>query len=121
MRALICMCAVAVLALQGCGGEPEEMIRKKLEVILDDDLAALTADVPEESLADSTYYVIREYKRYQEGRYTYRAVVDFFFLDKVNVKVERKYRYHRPYGKWDRYQNVYRFVNDSVPAAEGES
>jgi hypothetical protein len=106
--------------LQGCGGEPEEMIRKKLQVILDDDLAALTADVPEKSLADSAHYVIREYRRYTEGRYSHRAVVDFYFLDKVNVRVERKYRYHRPYGKWDRYQNVYRFVGDSVLKADSQ-
>ena len=121
MRAIICCCGLTLLILQGCGEEPEEMIRKKLQVILDDDLATLTADVPEESVRDTAYFVVREYKRFDEGRYTRKAVVDFYFLDRVGVKVERKYRYHRRYGKWDRYRNVYRFVDDSVPKADSQS
>jgi hypothetical protein len=95
----------------GCGGESERFIRKKLEVVCADDLAAAIEDLPDSNVDNSPRYVIESFEHFREGMYTYKAVVDYFFLKGVSVKMVRKYRYHALSRKWDRYFNEYHFVN----------
>ena len=98
----------------GCGGESDTMVRKKLEVICKNDLAAIIDSIAVENLLKQPCYKVVFFKKYSEGTYTFKAVVDFYFLKKVRVKVVRKYRYHASIRMWDRYYNEYVFLADST-------
>jgi hypothetical protein len=87
--------------------ESDQVIRQKLDIILADDLEAIVEDMPSESLLDEPYYEILEYRKFREGTFRRLAVVDFYFLRGVNMKITRKYRYHVRLGLWDRYYNKY--------------
>jgi hypothetical protein len=117
------LCAVLTLLLLASCAESEAVIRGKLDVILADDLAAIVDSVAAAALIDKPYYELVSYKEYDEGAYSRMAVVDFFFLKPlagVEKKIRRKYRYHRRFGMWDRYHNMYYTVMpDSVAAAGG--
>ncbi len=97
-----------------CSNESEEMVRKKLEVICRDDLQAIIEDISKENLIENPYYNIVFYKQYTEGMYSRKAIVDFYFFNKVGVKVVRKYRYHASKGMWERYFNKYVFMHDTT-------
>lgn len=97
----------------GCG-EGDNLIRKKLEIVLDGDLKTITAGLPKNNLMDSVHYTIVSYKSYSEGMYSRMAVVDFYFLNNVKTKITRKYRYLISARLWDRYFNEYRFYGDSA-------
>ena len=112
--ALMSACVLCVVFLN-CG-ENEKAVKGKLEIILRDDLEALCNDVPQSSLRDSVYYVIDEFQFYAKSKFSYRAVVDFYFLKEVMVSVERKYRYRAALGMWERYTNEYKFFRDSLHA-----
>jgi hypothetical protein len=99
--------------LCGCG-EGDNLISKKLEIILDGDLKAISADIPKNDLMDSIHYTIVSYKSYSDGMYSRMAVVDFYFLKNVKTKITRKYRYFISTRQWDRYFNEYRFYGDSA-------
>ncbi len=103
-----------VLALAGCMAESSEAAREKLRVILEDDLETVVAELPRKSAIDSPYYVIETYKNFDKGAYRHLAVVNFYFLEKVNVTMVRKYRYHRDTRLWERYFNEYQFTYDST-------
>jgi hypothetical protein len=103
---------IALVFAAGCSRESEAYVRNKLIVILKDDLATVTNELPASSVADSTYFDVKVYKAYKEGKYTRMAVVDFYFLKGVNVKMVRKYRYHSQYRKWERYFNEYEFIHE---------
>jgi len=108
---IVCVSSAGFLLLMaGCMGESDTVIRKKLEIIVEDDLASVINELPAASRSDSSYYNIVEFEKYKEGKYSRRAVVDFYFLKKVNVKMVRKYRYHSEYRKWERYYNQYEFL-----------
>ncbi|MBN1577384.1 MAG: hypothetical protein JW913_12570 [Chitinispirillaceae bacterium] len=111
---LLFFAVAATCVLKGCSGENEEMIRKKLDVICTDDLAAIIDSIAVENLIERPYYKIVFYKQYSEGKYSRKATVEFFFLKKVGVKVVRKYRYHALIGMWDRYSNEYVFLHDTT-------
>jgi hypothetical protein len=116
----VCVCwalAVVCCLFVTCGNENELDIRSKLDIICRDDLATVADDIAAEDRIDPVYFTMVLFKRYSEGKYTYMAVVDFFFLKKVPAKMVRKYRYHSKARKWERYFNQYQFVNDS-PAAK---
>jgi hypothetical protein len=108
--------AFALSFLLGGCGESQDLVRKKLNVILDSDLNAITSDLAKSSLADSVHYTIVSYKNYSEGMYTAKAVVDFYFLKKVKAKITRKYRYFVSARLWDRYYNEYKLYGDSTHA-----
>ena len=99
--------------LLGCG-EGDDLIKKKLDIILADDLKAVAADLPKGNCADSMYYTIVSYKSYSQGMYSKIAVVDFYFLKNIKVKITRKYRYYAAVRLWDRYYNVYKFYGDTA-------
>ena len=105
----------AALVCCGCAGKaPDSLVRKKLDVIVAADLKALTGELPATSLRDSTYFRIVEYTTYTKSIYTVRAVVDFYYLRGVHVKRTVKYRYLKSAGKWERYDNEYKFFSDSA-------
>ena len=113
---LLSLFAAFYCMFASCGGENEEMVRKKLEVICADDLAAIIDSIAVENLLERPYYKVIFYKQYSEGKYSRKAVVDFYFLKKVGVKVVRKYRYHASRGMWERYVNEYVFMHDTTTA-----
>jgi hypothetical protein len=116
---VFCGMAVIFLLGSGCGGESEESVRRKLEVICADDLAAIIDSIAAEDLIEKPYYEVVFYQHYNEGSYSRKAVVDYYFLEKVRVKVVRKYRYHATIRMWDRYSNEYVFFHDTTGAAAG--
>ena len=115
-RSILCFSlAVAwIFFSTGCGGESDEMVRKKLEAICKSELAAITDSITAGALIEGPYYKFVFYKKYSEGKYSFKAVVDFYFLKKVGVKVVRKYRYHASVCMWDRYSNEYVFLHDTT-------
>jgi hypothetical protein len=107
---------IAVLCIVGaisCSGESDSYIRKKLHAIANDDLAAITEGIDRDELIEKPYYEVVLYKSFDQGKFTKKAVVEFFFLDKVKVKIVRKYRYVIALGMWERYFNEYRIMHDS--------
>lgn len=117
-RVNVCYSPEAVIAaalfllslILGCGGE-DPLLRKKLDVILKDDLVAIVEGVEAEGVMATPLYRVDSFSVFPEGTYSAKAVVEFEFLKNVPVKVVRKYRYHRMMGKWDRYYNKYQFEN----------
>jgi hypothetical protein len=110
ITALAAMSVVCVMA--GCFGENEKLIRHKLELICEDDMASMTEEVPADERLDPVYYTITVFKKYDEGKYSYMAVVDFYFFKKVKLKAVRKYRYHSTPRQWERYFNEYKIIHD---------
>ncbi|MCL2690214.1 MAG: hypothetical protein FWE57_10275 [Chitinispirillia bacterium] len=96
-----------VLLFCMCLQEKDSVIRQKLNVILKDDLEAILEDVAKEALLETPYFELLEYREYKEGAYSRLAVVDFYFLNSINMKITRKFRYHKKLGLWDRYYNKY--------------
>jgi hypothetical protein len=108
LSVLTCIVLASMLAcLSGCAGEPPAQIRKKLDVVVENDFRAITGEVAKENLADSVYRRVVEYKDFDKGQYRVKAVVDFFYIKGVNVKRTVKYRYVKSAGKWERYANDY--------------
>ena len=99
--------SVLAAAFGGCAGEPPAQVRKKLDIVVETDLRAITVDLLRQSLADSVYTRVVEYKDFDKGQYRVKAVVDFFYLRGVHVKRSVKYRYVKSAGKWERYANDY--------------
>jgi hypothetical protein len=100
-----------------CSGDSEETIRKKLDVICKDDLTAITDSITAKDLLEKPYYKLTFYKQYKEGKYSRKAIAEFYFLKNVAVKVVRKYRYHASIQMWDRYSNEYVFLHDTSSTA----
>ncbi len=115
MRYSIPFAAFLLLTLvhTGCVEESDDLIREKLEIILQDDLESLTGQIPKQSVADSVYFIVQSYESFEEGKYSKKAVVEFFFLRNDIAKVVRKYRYQAEYRKWERYFNQYKYVYDT--------
>lgn len=103
---------VIILAITGgCIKESDKRIKSNLLVILQDDLNSIISDVPKDNIIDSVFYEIVLYKYFKKESFKYskKAIVDFYFLKKVKVKIVRKYRYLRQSRKWERYYNEYKF------------
>jgi hypothetical protein len=107
MKKNILYCALPCLLLLCFCAESDGIIRQKLDVILKDDLEAILEDVAASALLDTPYFELLEYREYDEGAYSRMAIVDFYFLKSIGMKITRKYRYHRRLGMWDRYHNQY--------------
>ena len=104
---------IILIIIGGCTFESDRVVKKKLLIILEDDLNAIIEDIPKENILDSVYYEIDsliDYKK-KSFKYSKRAVVDFYFFKKVKAKIVRKYRYVRQSRKWDRYYNEYKFYD----------
>lgn len=115
---ILFLASFLVVVCLGCAEESDELIRQKFDVIIQDDIESLVEQIPKQSVADSVYFMIQSYENFDEGKYTRRAVVDFFFLKDNVAKVVRKYRYHAEFRKWERYFNEYKYVYDSTSAED---
>ena len=89
----------SVLFLVSCS-EKQGSINSKLDVILQDDLKYMVAEVMKNSSAENViekpYYVIDDYTKFpaDSGRvYSEMAVVSFYYFKDVDIKQVRKYRY----------------------------
>lgn len=103
---LLCLLGLVLIQIS-CSGESDELARKKLEVILKDDLKAITDGIPDSALMENPRYEIVFYKQYNAWDYSKKAIVDFYFLKNVEKKIVRKYRYQTGKRMWDRYFNEY--------------
>ncbi|HEX2958752.1 MAG TPA: hypothetical protein VHO70_18100 [Chitinispirillaceae bacterium] len=110
---IICLILFSFTLLSGCSGESQDLVRKKLDVILSDDMKAILEDVSEQGLLENPCYDLVFYKEYDVGNYSVKAVAHFYFLKLPNAKVVRKYRYYRQKRVWERYYNEYSFSPDS--------
>ncbi|HUI93453.1 MAG TPA: hypothetical protein VLX68_14495 [Chitinivibrionales bacterium] len=116
-RLFIFTLVTAGLLLAGCGGgEPDGSIRKKFDAVVASDFKTIVGDLPKESLSDSMFFRIVEYKSFDKGMYSVLAVVDYYYLKDVHVKRTVKYRYVKAARKWERFANEYRFFQDSARA-----
>ena len=62
------LCLLGLILVQiSCSGESDELARKKLEVILKDDLKAITDGIPDSALMENPRYEIVFYKQYDGG------------------------------------------------------
>jgi hypothetical protein len=108
---IACMCAVILST--GCMQENETAIRHKLELICEEDMQAIVEDVPVSERLDPVYYTISVFKKYDEGRYSYMAAVEFYYLKRVKIKTIRKYRYHSLPKLWERYSNEEKIIHET--------
>lgn len=109
---LLCMLGFTLVQIS-CSGESDELARKKLEIILKDDLKAIMEGIPDSALMENPRYEIVFYKQYEAWDYSKKAVVDFFFLKGIKKKIVRKYRYQTGKRMWDRYFNEYISYSDT--------
>jgi len=103
-----------------CFDEKDSVVRQKLDVILKDDLEAIIEDVAKEALLETPYFVLLDYKKYNEGLYSRMAIVDFYFFNSLNMKITRKFRYYKRLGLWDRYYNKYYMIAPQADATNIE-
>jgi hypothetical protein len=101
-----------------CSRESDTLLRQKLELILPDDIDGIVKDVPKDALLEKPYYSITSFKVFKKGMYIAKAEVDFYFFNKLRVKIVRKFRYHRSSRLWERYHNEYQHLPDSLPIQE---
>ena len=102
------LCGIVFVFIYSC--DSGKSIRYEFEyVIVKDDLESIINDTPKEQVIDSPYYVITLYEDKKQGKYSIRAMVDYYFYKKVFIKIQRKYRYDTYYKKWERYTNEYKY------------
>ena len=111
---LICSTLCIVLCSFSCSNESNELVKQKLKLILPDDLKAIVEGIPSGALIEKPFYEISSYKVFKKGMFSAKAEVDFFFLNKVEVKIIRKFRYHRSKKMWERYFNEYRYSSGAI-------
>lgn len=108
---VITIVVTTIFVFSSCINEREEIAKEKLKLILPDDLKGIKEGVSADALIDKPYYTITYYNTYKKGLYSAKAEVDFYFLKKLDVKIVRKFRYHRSKKLWERYFNEYRYYS----------
>ncbi len=109
MRFLILSITLLFLS---CSDSGEVRAKKSLDIILQNDLSEITADVDTLHILEEPRYEITELEHFKKSQYSYNAVVDFYFLRDKSFKIERKFRYNLGQGKWERYHNEYKTIKD---------
>lgn len=108
--------AVPLVLLLACSGGPSKRVEKELNVILKDDLSTMISELPDTAVSDSPFYHIVQYQYFpKDEKFSYLAVVDFYYFKSIRVKQIRKYRYQKVQQKWDRYLKKYENLPDSLP------
>lgn len=114
-KVMLLFAILMIISLQiSCMGENEQIAKKKLELILPDDMKAIVEGIQADALLEKPYYTITSYNTYKKGIYSAKAEVDFYFLKKVGVKIIRKFRYHRSKKMWERYFNEYKYTSEAA-------
>jgi hypothetical protein len=99
--------AVCLLCFGCVKRESDNSIKNKLDLVVAGDLKAVVNELPKNSLADSVYTRIVEYKQLKKGMFRALAVVEYYYLRGVKVKRTVKYRYGEHVDKWERYSNEF--------------
>ncbi len=107
--------AVFLVLMPACAGGPSKRVQTELYVILDDDLKGIVSELPDSVISDSAYYRITSYQYFPKAeKFSYKAVVDFYYFKSIRVKQVRKYRYRKMQKTWDRYSKEYQNLPDSL-------
>ena len=107
-----------LLMIAAACGSSQDRVRSELKIILDDDLETIVSELPDTAVSDSPHYEITEFKHFpKDERFSYKAVVDFYYFKSIRVKQVRKYRYMITQRKWDRYLCEYKNLPDSLPSS----
>ena len=97
---------VVLLFVVSCK-EKESSIEEKFSTILAGDMDAILDGLDTTLILPQPYDTILEWQQYDEGIYSHRAVVEFYFYRTIPLKIVRKYRYSVRAKKWERYVNRY--------------
>ncbi len=107
MKRIIYITLISIF-LSGCFSESQDIVHKKLEIILQDDLNYIKSEIDSTEVMDSTFYKIILFKHFPNDlNFSYKAVVEFYYLKNIKMKQVRKYRYRILQKKWDRYVKQY--------------
>lgn len=90
----------------------EEIVKEQLNTILTDDLRAITADVDSIHLLESPEFKLVSLEHFEKSKYSYNAVVEFYFLRDKSFRIDRKFRYDVEQKKWERYFNEYKKIKE---------
>ncbi len=96
----------------GCSGSSEEVVKEQLNTILADDLNAITADVDTSHLMEKPEFKLVSLEHFKKSKYSYNAVVEFYFLRDKSFRIDRKFRYNADHNKWERYFNEYKKIKE---------
>jgi len=99
-----------VLVAIRCGAPKiTDLSGQKFTQIVEEDLRSIRAEIQAKDssqLLSRPYYRVIEYLRTTEGReYTIKAVVEFYYLDKIKMRQMRKYRFVPAKERWERYES----------------
>lgn len=109
MRYLIILIA---LLFSGCNSNNEEIVREKLNIKLADDLSAIIADVDTTHLLETPEFKLVTLEHFKKSKYSYNAVVEFYFLRDNSFRIDRKFRFNADSNKWERYFNEYKKIKE---------
>ncbi len=102
----------ATFFLFSCSGPSEESVKESLDGILKSDLSDIIVDVDSSLLVSTPHFTIESFKFYEKSRYSYKAVVYFYFLADESFLIERKFRFNHELSKWERYYNEYQRIKN---------
>ena len=90
--------------------ETDDLIRQKLEFVLEDDLRTIADEIRKtdaSALLDRPFYRIMSYQAFDKNlSFNRKAVVEFYYLRKIQMIQVRKYRYSPAMRQWQRYDKV---------------
>lgn len=109
MRFLIIFIVALFLS---CSNSNEEVVKEQLNIILADDLKAITADVDSTHLMKAPEFKLVSLEHFEKSKYSYNAVVEFYFLRDNSFRIDRKFRYNADHKKWERYFNEYKKIKE---------
>ncbi len=107
MRQLI---LISIFFLLSCSQPSKESVRESLDVVLKSDLADITLDIDSTLLVETPSYIVDSLNFFDKSKYSYKAVVNFYFLKSELFSIERKFRFNRELSKWERYYNEYKTI-----------
>lgn len=99
--------AFIILSVACTSGISEKRAKEMLDIVLKDDMSAIIDGIDTSGIMKEPYYEYREFKSFEEGKYQYLAVVDFYFLKDIKRKIVRKYRFNKLHLQWERFENVW--------------
>ena len=101
--------ALLVLVLPvffGCG-EPDGLVRQKLDLVLEDDLKVMVEEIRRKdpsAVLEKPYYRVVQYENYTKSvMFQRKAVVEFYYFRTIQMMQVRKYRYSNLQRQWHRY------------------
>ena len=90
----------------GCG-EPDGLVRQKLDLVLEDDLKVMVEEIRQKdasAVLEKPYYRVVQYENFQKSvLFQRKAVVEFYYFRTIQMIQVRKYRYSNLQRQWNRY------------------